>query len=137
MYAAKIGYIDTVKAILASNYCTSEILSAKDQNGYNALMLAEINSHTNIVKAIMASNYCTPAIVSGFINVKLSNTLITAVSAGKSDLVKDTLTNHHCTSELLSTTLSAKDQDGNNVLMIAAKKGHTNISTILKVSLYL
>ena len=47
------GHIDTVKAILESNLCTSTIISATNALDESALMLAEINSHTDIFNTIL------------------------------------------------------------------------------------
>jgi ankyrin repeat protein len=118
MLAAKEGHTNTVKAILDSNYCTTELLSASTYQGFNALMIAAFENRADTVKTILDSKYCNYELLSAT-NQFHDTALMIAAYKGHTDTVKAILDSKHCTPKLLS----AKNLDGDNALMTAINWG--------------
>ena len=64
MWAARNGRTETVKALLKSEACTTDVLMAKDNHhGRTALMWATLKGHTETVEALLESKYCTSEVL--------------------------------------------------------------------------
>jgi len=98
---ARQGDTENLKALLASEHCSPELLATQNESGVTALIFAAENGHAGCVKAILDSQHCTSEVFTA-INKFESNALMFAASGGHTGCVEAILESQHCTSEVIT-----------------------------------